>query len=123
MNIQIKKPLLILAIASIIGCTHTPTMGEQMQTHSEDTKSLASKWLDGDKLLNKGQSLEKKGGSSISDGKSKIKKASALAKKGESQVKKGESQIEQSKMMIKEGNALKSDSEQEFKEKFPTKQP
>ncbi len=123
MNTQIKKTLLILTIASIIGCSHPPTMGEQMQTHSEDTQSLASKWLEGETLSNKGQRLEKKGLSSIADGKNKIKKASALTKKGKSQVKKGEAQIAQSKTMLKEGNTLKSISEQEFKEKYPAKQP
>ncbi|MBS0286656.1 MAG: hypothetical protein JSR17_05130 [Proteobacteria bacterium] len=99
-----KKYILITLFSLFIfftqGCSHTPTLGEDMIEQGDSTKSLGKKW-------NHGEALVKKGHKSIEQGE-------AMIKKGEKLIDKGHDKIKNGRKLIKKGNKLMQKSETSY---------
>lgn len=123
MTMNIRSTLLLTPLLLLVGCSHTPTIGEQMMSHSEEAKNLAEQWKTGEKMVVDGGALNKQGKGLISDGNSKIKKGKKLISKGEKEVDLGNSMLDNSKKKITEGVELQKKSEELFNERYPEKLP
>ena len=109
------RVILLSTIAfTLVGCAHTPTMGEKMGTHSSAAKELSVQWEEGNRLVLNGESLQAKGNKLISKGESMQAKGRNLAEKGRAMISEGKQNVDQ-------GTRQKSTSEMEYNAKFPTK--
>lgn len=87
------------------GCSHTPSLGEQMINQGDGTEKMGEHWIDGDKMSKKGQKK-------IHDGEAKIKKGEKLIRQGKADIHKGHA-------MVSKGHKLQNKVEKQFHEKFP----
>ncbi len=88
------------------GCSHSPTLGENMIERGDNTKALGKKW-------NHGEALVKKGHKNIEQGE-------AMIKKGEKLIDKGHDKIKNGRKMIKNGNKMMKKSETSFQHVLTT---
>ncbi|MCS5711639.1 hypothetical protein [Candidatus Berkiella aquae] len=99
------RTLLLGAIFGLSACSHAPSLGEQMLSQGETTEILGAQWIDGDKLIRKGEKR-------VHDGESKIKKGEKLIQAGKTDIKKGNA-------MIEKGNKKTHIVEEKFHKEFP----
>lgn len=94
-----KYKIILLSLCLLVahGCSHAPTLGEDMIERGDNTKALGKKW-------NHGQALVKKGNKSIEQGE-------AMIKKGEKLIDKGHDKIKDGRKMIKKGNKIMNKTE------------
>lgn len=118
---KLKLTLLPVSILCLAACSHTPSTGEQMLTHSNEAKKLGEQWTKGELNVIESIKLEKKGNKLISSGNKKISRGKKLISKGESEVSDGSKMIKLSHKKLKEGKKLKQESESQFVEKYPGK--
>ena len=113
----IKYTILTASLLSLIACTHTPSLGEQMVADSESTRQMGKNWNEGEKSVSDAAKLTKNGGKLIKTGNKNINTGNKLVSKGEQQVSQGNFLLKQAKNKNQQGHALQLDSEQQYKEK------
>lgn len=118
---KLKLSLLAVSMLMITACSHSPSAGDQMLTHSNEAKKLGEKWTKGESYILESTILEKKGNKLISSGNKKISQGKKLISKGESEANKGSKMIEVSHEKLRDGIKLKQESEYQFVEKYPEK--
>lgn len=118
---KIKMTLLSFSMLCITACTHTPSSGEKMLTHSEEARKLGEQWIKGEDYILASKKLEKNGNKLINQGNKQIAQGKKLISKGESLVKKGNNMVDLSHTRSKEGRLLQQESESQFIEKYPGK--
>lgn len=111
----IKHTILAATLLSLIACTHTPSLGEQMVADSESTRQMGKNWNNGEKSVSDAVKLTKKSGKLIKTGNKNINTGNKLVFKGEQQVSQGNFLLKQAKNKNQQGQALQLDSEQQYK--------
>jgi len=79
---------LFLPSVFLMGCTNQPTLGDKMISQGAETEDIGEQWVDGKKMVEKGQSL-------IEDGQEKISKGEKLKKEGQQKIEDSESQYKE----------------------------
>ena len=91
---------LLFSIATLVGCSTTPTIGDRMMTQSNNTTALGEQWKDGDKL---------------------VKKGNAQVKYGQKLVDNGHDEIAHGKDLIQKGQQMMNESEVLYNNRFPNR--
>jgi hypothetical protein len=118
---KVHVTLLSLSMLCITACTHTPSSGEKMLTHSEEARKLGEQWTKGEDYILASKKLEKNGNKLINQGNKHIAQGNKLISKGDGQVKKGSDMVDLSRTQFKEGQRLQQESTSQFIEKYPGK--
>ncbi len=111
---KIKTLLIPFLVLTTAACTHTPSAGEKMLTHSEEARKLGKQWTKGEESILESKDLEKKGDKLIRSGNKKIAKGKKLISEGESDVNKGNKALSLSNSRLKDGRSLQQESESEI---------
>lgn len=115
-----KLKLTVLAVSiCLAACTHTPSVGEKMLTHSDETRKLSKQWTQGEKNIIESQKLEKRRNQLIQSGNKKIVKGKKLTSNGENEVKKGNEMLDRSHKKLEEGLRLQQESQSKYMEQSP----
>lgn len=116
---KIKIALLSFSIVCMTACTHTPSVGEKMVTHSEETKRLGEQWTKAEESILDSKKLDEKGNTLIKEGDKQITQGRALIDKGEKKISKGSKMIDLSHTQLREGQRSQHESKSQFIEKYP----
>jgi hypothetical protein len=100
----------------LVGCAHSPTVGDNMITSSQQTKELGNNWNQGTKLIANGEALQVKGKNLITKGDEQLTEGRAVITKGEDMVRDGRNQVLQ-------GHKLQQESELSFNQSHPDATP
>jgi hypothetical protein len=116
---KLKLTVLTVSILCIAACTHSPSVGEKMLNHSDETRKLSKQWTEGEKNIIDSQKLEKKQNQLINSGNKKIAKGKKLTANGENEVKKGNEMGDLSHAKLEKGQRLKQESQSQFIAQYP----
>ncbi len=89
--------LLTATIGVALGCASTPSIGDRISQHGENTKQIGNDW-------GKGESM--------------VKKGLKLRKESESLANKSRSRLDEGEQLIAEGQRLQRESEVSFQQQF-----
>ena len=74
----------IVLLAALSGCTTTqaPSFGESVLDRSQESRALGEKWIQGQKMILRGEALKKKGQEMIESGEKNIRDGEKLIGRG-----------------------------------------
>ena len=116
---KLKLILPSVFVLCTVACTHTPSVGEKMLTHSQDEKRLSLQWTKGEKDIIESKKLEKRRNKLIESGNKKIAKGKALIANGENEVIKGNKMLDLSQAKLENGLRLQQESKYQFTKQYP----
>ena len=110
---QKTKLLVVIGIIGLLtACASSPkngTFAERLMDRGDQAKSIAKKWDEGNKMVNKGTEMKTKGQKTISD--------------AQAQITKGERMIQDGDQLIENGKKLMADSETSYQDMRATPVP
>lgn len=113
------KPIRLAMIAGsfvlVAGCASKPvepTLADAMRGHSEESQRLSETKKELARDWERGSALIEEGSERVARGEQRIEQAEQAIEKGTAEIERGNEQIA-------EGRALKAQSEQRFRERFP----
>lgn len=111
-----------LIVAAWAGCSKKPTTADQMRDYAAEAQTQVDLKNELAKEWEKGQKIAAAGEKRVNRGERRVKSAQRALEKIQRDLKKGQEEIERGRREITKGRELMENSEQRFRETFPSRE-